>query len=152
MNHGMQIAYDEAINGMHNNDGGPFGAAIIHNGEVVASAHNEVLRTNDPTAHAEINAIRKASQILGRFDLSDCILYTTCYPCPMCMGAILWARIPAVYYGASKADAARGGFDDNQFYTLLQHPDTALDLHPVDTEKTKKLFDLWLAKKDRILY
>jgi guanine deaminase len=148
----MQIAYDEALKGMHNNEGGPFGAAIVHNGKVVASAHNEVLKSNDPTAHAEVNAIRKASQALGRFDLSDCVLYTTCYPCPMCMGAIFWARIPTVYYASSMEDAARGGFDDRRFYTMIQNPEASLDLRPIDTETTNKLFDLWRAKSNRHIY
>lgn len=151
MNHWMQIAYNEALFGMQNNEGGPFGAVLLHNGNIIATAHNEVLRTNDPTAHAEINVIRKASQILGRFDLSDCILYATCYPCPMCLGAILWARIPTVYYGATVEDAQLGGFDDKRFSTLVQHP-TALDLRPLDIEKTRTLFTQWVEKRDRILY
>lgn len=152
MNHWMQLAYDEALKGMNGNEGGPFGALIVCNGEIVAAAHNEVLRTNDPTAHAEINAVRKASQILGRFDLSDCTLYTTCYPCPMCMGAILWARIPTVYYGATEADAKKGGFEDAQIHTLMQNPAQTLDLRPLDVEKTSVLFHKWLGKSDRILY
>lgn len=148
----MQIAYDEALKGMNSNDGGPFGAAVVLNGKVISSAHNEVLKTNDPTAHAEVNAIRKASQVLGRFDLSDCVLYTTCYPCPMCMGAIFWARIPTVYYASSMEDAAQGGFDDRRFYTMITNPEASLDLRPIDTEKTNKLFDFWRAKSDRNLY
>ncbi|HZF71756.1 nucleoside deaminase [Sulfuricurvum sp.] len=148
----MQIAYDEALKGMNSNDGGPFGAAIVLKGEVIASAHNEVLKTNDPTAHAEVNAIRKASQALGRFDLSDCVLYTTCYPCPMCMGAIFWARIPTVYYASSMEDAAQGGFDDRRFYTMINHPETSLDLRPIDAENGKELFQKWNKKEDKKLY
>jgi len=148
----MQIACEEALFGMENNDGGPFGAVIIRDDVIIASAHNEVLKTNDPTAHAEINAIRKASHILGRFDLSDCTLYTTCYPCPMCMGAIFWARIPTVYYASSMEDAAEGGFDDRHFYTMIRNPETSLNLHPIDPEKGKELFNKWLEKKDRVLY
>jgi guanine deaminase len=148
----MNIAYNEAILGMDHNEGGPFGAVIVCDGKVIAYAHNKVLKTNDPTAHAEINAIRKASDLLGRFDLSDCILYTTCYPCPMCMGAIFWARIPTVYYGATMEDAARGGFDDTKFYTMIQNPEQALDLRPLDGEKTKELFEKWLKKKERTIY
>lgn len=148
----MQIACDEAVLGMMNNDGGPFGAAIVHKGKVVAAAHNEVLKTNDPTAHAEINAIRKASQVLGRFDLSDCILYTTCYPCPMCMGAIFWARIATVYYASSMDDAAEGGFDDRRFYTMIHHPESSLDLRPIDAEQGKELFRKWHVKEDKTLY
>ncbi len=148
----MDIAYNEAILGMDHNEGGPFGAVIVCNGEIVARSHNEVLKTNDPTAHAEINALRKASHLLGRFDLSDCTLYTTCYPCPMCMGAIFWARISIVYYGASMEDAAIGGFDDAKFYTMIRNPEHALDLRPLDGEETKKLFEKWQEKNDRTVY
>jgi guanine deaminase len=148
----MQIAYDEALKGMHNNEGGPFGAVIVHNGKVVASAHNEVLKSNDPTAHAEINAIRKASHTLGKFDLSDCVLYTTCYPCPMCMSAIFWARIPTVYYASSMDDAAEGGFDDRIFYEMIRNPEASLDMRPIDAEKGKELFQKWNKKGDKRLY
>lgn len=152
MNHWMQIACDEAVLGMKNNAGGPFGAVIMRDDIIIASAHNEVLQTNDPTAHAEINAIRKASHALGKFDLSDCVLYTTCYPCPMCMGAIFWARIPTVYYASSMDDAAEGGFDDRIFYTMIHNPESSLDLSPIDTEKGKELFRQWLEKANRTLY
>ncbi|MBN2870034.1 MAG: nucleoside deaminase [Campylobacterales bacterium] len=152
MNHWMSIALMEAAEGMDRGEGGPFGAVIVKDGEVIARAHNEVLKTNDPTAHAEILAIRKASEALGTFDLSGCVLYASCYPCPMCMGAILWARIPTVCYGASMEDAAAGGFDDAHFYAMIRNPHTALDLRPAGTEKAKKLFERWLAKEDRRLY
>ncbi|DAB37994.1 MAG TPA: tRNA-specific adenosine deaminase [Sulfuricurvum kujiense] len=152
MNEWMRIACDEALQGMEKNEGGPFGAAIVREGKIIASAHNEVLGTNDPTAHAEINAIRRASAALGKFDLSDCTLYTTCYPCPMCMGAIFWARIPTVYYASSMNDAAEGGFDDRIFYEMIRSPESTLDLRPVDTEKSKKLFKLWEEKEDKKLY
>lgn len=152
MNRWMRIAYDEALFGMQNNDGGPFGAVIVQENRVIATSHNKVLKTNDPTAHAEINVIRKASRILGQFDLSDCTLYTTGYPCPMCLGAILWARIPTVYYGATMEDAQLGGFDDKRLSALLRNPDTALDLRPLDVEKTRELFTRWVEKSDRQLY
>lgn len=152
MNRWIQIAYDEALKGMETNEGGPFGAAIVRNSELIASSHNTVLQSNDPTAHAEINAIRKASHTLGKFDLSDCILYTTCYPCPMCMGAILWARIPTVYYASSMDNAAEGGFDDRAFYTIIRDPESSLDLRPIDPEKGKELFTSWAAKEDKKLY
>lgn len=152
MNHWIQIACDEAVLGMMNNEGGPFGAIIMRDDIIIASAHNEVLKSNDPTAHAEINAIRKASHVLGKFDLSDCVLYTTCYPCPMCMGAIFWARIPTVYYASSMDDAAEGGFDDRRFYNMIKDPETAIKLHPIDTEKGKELFQKWNKKSNRTLY
>lgn len=152
MNSWMAIARDEAIKGMDNNEGGPFGAAIVRNGELIAAAHNEVLGANDPTAHAEINAIRKASEKLSTFDLSECVLYTTCYPCPMCLGAILWARIPTVYYASSMEDAARGGFDDKAFYAMFNKPQEAIDITSIDSDEGKKLFTLWNTKEDRKLY
>lgn len=152
MNNLMEEAFKEAQIGMEVGDGGPFGAAVVREGKIVASGHNEVLLTNDPTAHAEITAIRKASKILGKFDLSDCILYTTCYPCPMCMSAIFWARIPTVYYASSMDDAAEGGFDDRIFYEMIRNPEASLDLRPIDTEKGKELFSKWTAKEDKKLY
>lgn len=152
MNRWIAIACDEAVHGMEANEGGPFGAAIVREGKVIASAHNEVLKTNDPTAHAEINVIRRASAALGKFDLSDCVLYTTCYPCPMCMGAIFWARITTVYYASSMEDAAEGGFDDRIFYEMIRHPEASLDLRPIDAEKGKELFSKWATKEDKKLY
>lgn len=152
MNRWMAIACDEAAKGMDNNEGGPFGAAIIRNGTLIASAHNEVLVTNDPTAHAEINAIRKASETLGTHDLSDCILYTTCYPCPMCLGAIFWAHIPTVYYASSMEDAAEGGFDDKAFYTMFNSPQDAINITSIDSDEGKKLFSRWNKKSDKTVY
>lgn len=152
MNRWMKIAHNEAVSGMMNDDGGPFGAVIIRHNEIIASAHNEVLKTNDPTAHAEINAIRKASAILKTHDLSECILYTSCYPCPMCMGAIFWARIPTVYYASSMDDAAEGGFDDRIFYTMIRNPEASLRLLPMDEEEGKNLFRQWQTKEDKKLY
>ena len=152
MNQWMKIAYSEAKSGMLANEGGPFGAVIIHKGEMIAAAHNEVLKSNDPTAHAEINAIREASKKLGRFDLADCILYTTCMPCPMCLGAIFWARIPVVYYGATEDDAARGGFDDRRFYEMIRGENSDVKLLQIDQEVNARLFDKWLEKDDRRIY
>jgi len=148
----MEKAYHEAIKGMESGDGGPFGAAVVKDGKLLSLQHNRVLSTNDPTAHAEVNAIREASQKLGRFDLSDCVLYTTCYPCPMCLGALLWARIPVVYFGATDADAASGGFDDERFHTFWNNPESAIALKPLDLEQTRTLFDRWNAKEDRKMY
>jgi guanine deaminase len=152
MNPWMEIAHNEALKGMENNEGGPFGALIVRDGTIIAQAHNEVLKTNDPTAHAEILAIREASQKLSTFDLSECTLYTTCYPCPMCMGAIFWARIPTVYYGSSMEDAEEGGFDDKVFYTMIRTPGIAVNLHHTESEKVKALFTQWRTKEDRQLY
>ena len=145
----MKIAYNEATEGMLANDGGPFGAVIVHGDKVITTAHNEVLKTNDPTAHAEINAIRKASEQLGRFDLSDCVLYCTCTPCPMCLGAIFWARIGTVYYGATEQDAARGGCDDLRFYEKIRGRNRAVIFKQVDHEGNAKLSDPVLEKDHR---
>jgi guanine deaminase len=152
MNRWMKIAYDEATNGMLADEGGPFGAVIVKDGDVIAKAHNTVTSSNDPTAHAEINAIREASQKLGSFDLSGCTLYTTCMPCPMCLGAVMWARISDVYYGATEKDAAEGGFDDLHFYELLKGKDKGLNLKQIDQKENASLFGMWNQKKNRILY
>ncbi|EDZ61134.1 CMP/dCMP deaminase, zinc-binding [Sulfurimonas gotlandica GD1] len=152
MNKWMKIAYDEATEGMLANDGGPFGAVIVKDDKIISQAHNQVLKSNDPTAHAEVNAIRKASEVLETFDLSGCVLYTSCMPCPMCLGAIFWARIETVYYSATEEDAARGGFDDKRFYEMLDGKNSALNLKRIDAENSTKLFDLWLEKNDREIY
>ena len=114
----MQVAIDEALKGIDANEGGPFGAVIVKDNKIISKAHNLVLKTNDPTAHAEINAIKEASSKLNSFDLSGCELYTTCEPCPMCLGAIFWARIDRVYFGATKLDAQKAGFDDNKIIEI----------------------------------
>jgi len=101
------------------NGGGPFGAVIVKDGEIIAQGFNQVTRTNDPTAHAEVLAIREASKKLNTFDLSGCEIYTSCEPCPMCLGAIYWAHIDKVYYGNNKVDAKNIGFDDSLFTMRL---------------------------------
>ena len=152
MNKWMKIAYEEAITGMSANNGGPFGAVIIKDDKVIASAHNQVLKTKDPTAHAEINVIRKASKILNNFDLSDCTLYTTCQPCPMCLGAIFWSRIKVVYYGATKNDAAKGGFDDQRFYEMMAGNNNEVSLKQIDHQENAELFQQWNKKTDAQQY
>lgn len=119
MNIYMKLAVEEALKGIKLHDGGPFGAVIVRNDVVISKGHNKVISTKDPTAHAEIVAIREASRILNSFDLSDCVLYTTCEPCPMCFSAIHWARIGTVYYGATRQDASQIGFDDAILYEML---------------------------------
>lgn len=152
MNKFMKIAYDEAVYGMLKNDGGPFGAVIVKDDKVIAKAHNSVLKSNDPTAHAEINAIRVACEALGTFELNGCILYTSCKPCPMCLGAIFWARILTVYYGANEDDAAHGGFDDKRFYEMIKGKNSDVKLIELDAEQNAKLFDIWLEKNDKKMY
>ncbi len=152
MNRWMKIAYDEATAGMLADEGGPFGAVIVKDDKIIASAHNEVLKTKDSTAHAEMNAIRRACKALDSFDLSGTILYTTCQPCPMCLGAIFWARIKIVYYGATEDDAARGGFDDRDFYAMMRGDKSNLVMKQIDHKKNAELFDKWLEKSDHQIY
>ncbi|UFH60374.1 nucleoside deaminase [Sulfurovum mangrovi] len=148
----MQIAYDEAIKGMNANEGGPFGAVIVKDGEILAKAHNRVLATNDPTAHAEVIAIKKASQLLGTHDLSGCTLYATTQPCPMCLGAIFWARIKTVYYGTTTLDAAKGGFDDARFYEMIEGRNSDIAFKQIDHEACAEIFEQWDEKEDKQLY
>ena len=124
----MALAIAEARAGREKREGGPFGAVITRNGEVVAACHNTVLATNDPTAHAEINAIRAACEKLGRPHLDDCELHTSCEPCPMCLGAIYWARLKAVHYAADRHDAAGAGFGDADFYKEFAKPAEAREI------------------------
>lgn len=118
----MGAAIAEGERGRASRAGGPFGAVVVRNGEIIARSHNTVLADCDATAHAEVNAIRAACQHLGRCHLDDCELYTSCEPCPMCLGAICWARLKAVYFAADRFDAARAGFDDAEFYEEIAKP------------------------------
>jgi len=154
MNPFMKIAIEAAKKGMESGMGGPFGAVVVQNGEVIAIAHNEVLGTNDPTAHAEIVAIRKAAAKLGRFDLSDCELYSTCEPCPMCLSAIHLAGIRKLYFGADRHDSTVGGFDDIIIYQLMDGSADSPLLRPVivDQKECAALFHEWAAKADRVMY
>ena len=142
MNKFMKLALEEAIKGINEKAGGPFGAVIVRNGEVIAKAHNEVVSSHDPTAHAEVVAIRRASEKLGRFDLSDCEIYTTCEPCPMCYSATHWAKIKKMYYGATREDAANVGFDDEYLYKILSGDlrDDSLVLEQSDRDECLKPF------------
>ncbi|MCJ7611584.1 MAG: nucleoside deaminase [Candidatus Aminicenantes bacterium] len=139
---------------MNRNEGGPFGAVIIRNDRVVARAHNRVVKTHDPTAHAEVLAIRAASRTLGRFDLSDCVIVSTCEPCPMCLAAIYWAKIRRLYYGCTQEDAARIGFDDRYIYQVLKGQIKKPRLRSINIERDSclKLFQAWSGKKDKVRY
>lgn len=150
----MAEAIKEALKGIQLKEGGPFGAVIVRGDEIIARGHNRVIASKDPTAHAEIVAIRNAAEVLDSFDLSDCILYTTCEPCPMCYGAIHWARIPQVFYGATRQDAAKIGFDDNLLYEFLSGrvTDTDLFLNQVSREVCLTVFDEYVKDKERVPY
>jgi guanine deaminase len=154
MNEYMQLAHRAAEIGMDSNQGGPFGAVIVRNGEIIAMAHNEVLGTNDPTAHAEIVAIRRAAVHLGRFRLSDCAIYSTCEPCPMCLAAIHWAGITKLHFGADRYDAAVGGFDDKLIYDIINgNADSPLNRPDIiDKQECAELFQLWNKKANRKMY
>ena len=134
--------------------GGPFGCVIVRKGAVVARGNNQVTSTNDPTAHAEVVAIRNACRELNTFQLSDCELYTSCEPCPMCLSAIYWARIPTVYYGNTRQDAAAIGFDDDFIYQQipLAPEKRAVKMSPCLREEALKAFQGWAAKTDKIRY
>jgi guanine deaminase len=116
----LKRAIDLALENIENAQGGPFGAVIVKNGEIIAEGTNHVTTFNDPTAHAEVVAIRNACQKLNTFQLDDCEIYCSCEPCPMCLGAIYWARPKAVYFAAGKADAANAGFDDSFIYDEIK--------------------------------
>jgi guanine deaminase len=150
----MQIALDEAYKGMRNNEGGPFGAVIVKDGKVIAQGHNEVIATNDPTAHAEVVAVRKAAKKLGRFDLSDCEIYSLCEPCPMCFAAVHWAKIKKLYYACTRQDAADIGFDDKFIYDVIKGVATRkqLTLVQIDRLEGLKPFEEWSSKTDRVQY
>ncbi len=148
----MKKAIKEAKKGIGKNDGGPFGAVIVKSGKMISKAHNKVLSSKDPTAHAEIEAIRKASKKLGRYDLSDCELYTTSKPCPMCLGAVFWSRIKTVYYGTSEDEVASIGFDDKKFYAFLRGDKTAIKFIRTGHKKSLNLLKFWEQKKDKKLY
>ena len=136
------------------NGGGPFGAVITRNGEVVATGVNRVTANNDPTAHAEVSAIRNAAEALGTFDLSDCEIYTSCEPCPMCLGAIYWARLKKVYFAKNKTDAKNIGFDDSFIYDELALPrqERKLASEILLHDEAMEAFRLWDRKEDKIEY
>jgi len=135
-------------------NGGPFGAVIVRDGEIIAVAGNCVTSTNDPTAHAEVVAIREACKTLDTFDLSGCEIFASCEPCPMCLGAILWARIGRLYYAADRNDAARAGFDDELFYRELSLSNDKRLLKPTQMlqKEAIEVFDQWNDSADKIPY
>jgi len=149
MRHAIRLSIDNVEKG-----GGPFAAVIVRRGEIIATGVNTVADDNDPTAHAEVNAIRAASGKLQHFHLDDCILYTTCEPCPMCLGAIYWAGIQDIYYGNTREDAARYGFKDEHLYLEASRSIDQREIRftRILGKESIEAFNLWDQKSDKIVY
>ena len=150
----MQEAISLANENVHNGKGGPFGAVVVKDGVVVGRGGNRVTTSNDPTAHAEIVAIREATKKLGTFDLSGCDIYASCEPCPMCLGAIYWAHIDKLYYAATKDDAAKASFDDSFIYAEIAKPKDQRQLQSVQMmrEDAIKIFEEWNESEKKTPY
>lgn len=150
MEEAIRLATNSVTNG-----GGPFGALVAKDGEAVAIGNNQVTATLDPTAHAEVSAMRAACKQLDTFSLEGCVLITSCEPCPMCLSSALWARVDRIVYAADRHDAAVAGFDDRKFYDLFEKKPASMWPTPVeqlDLPNRTAPFDAWLAKSDRIDY
>ena len=158
MNKYMKIAKELSEENLKTNIGGPFGACIVKDEKIIGKGSNHVLSNNDPTAHAEIMAIRDACKNLSTYDLSGCELYTSCFPCPMCLSAIIWANIKKVYYGNTKEDAKEIGFRDEDIYNYLKEltyktqDNKVLNLENIDREETIEVFNKYLEKNDKTIY
>lgn len=150
----IKRAIELSEKGMDDHAGGPFGAVIVKDGKIIAEGYNEVTSTKDPTAHAEVVAIRRACEQLDTFQLDGCILYTSCEPCPMCLGAIYWARPKAVYYACTKEDAAAIGFDDDFIYDELDKDmdDRRINFINLERKAGKEIFIKWQETEGRIDY
>jgi guanine deaminase len=150
----MQMAIELSEQNIKHAQGGPFGAVIVKDGMVVARSANKVVMQNDPTAHAEISAIRMACQELGTYDLEGCEIYTSCEPCPMCLGAIYWAHIGKVYYANTKQDAAAIGFDDHAIYNELEQPmqKRKLGFIQLMRDEAQAVFKQWQASQAKTDY
>lgn len=150
----MQEAIILSQNGINNNEGGPFGCIVVKDDQIVGRGNNKVTGTNDPTAHAEVVAIRDACKNLQTFQLDGCEIYTSCEPCPMCLGAIYWARPSVIYYANTRHDAAEIGFDDSMIYEEmradLEH--RKIPIINLGREDAKKVFDNWQLKEDKTEY
>lgn len=151
----MEEAKKLADNNLVTNVGGPFGAVVVKDDKIIGRGSNHVLGHKDPTAHAEIEAIRDACKTIDSYDLTGCTIYTTCYPCPMCMSAIIWSNIKKVYYGNSKIDAANIGFRDDFIYQFIEEKSTnkeILELIELDKEYTIETFNQFQNKQDKTIY
>jgi guanine deaminase len=150
----MRRAIELAQNGIDANDGGPFGAIVVKNGKIIGEGCNRVTSTNDPTAHAEVVAIREACQNLNSFQLEDCTIYTSCEPCPMCLGAIYWARPKQMFFACNREDAARVGFDDRLIYEEIERPIEERRIKSINflREEGLRVFENWAKKSDKTEY
>ena len=149
MREAIRLASESVRNG-----GGPFGAVIVKDGKIVAGSSNRVTIDNDPTAHAEVNTIREACRRLGTFDLSGCVIYTSCEPCPMCLGAIYWAHIDRIYYGNTRKDAADINFADDFIYEEMDKPlgERTVPIIPMLRDEALQSFRMWTEKNDKTEY
>lgn len=149
MREAIRLSEENVVNG-----GGPFGAVIARDGEIVATGVNRVTANNDPTAHAEVSAIREACRKLGTFDLAGCEIFSSCEPCPMCLGAIYWAHLDKLYFGNNKTDAKNIGFDDSFIYDELELPreKRKLPAEPMMSDVAFHAFRMWMDKDDKIEY
>lgn len=152
--HWMREAIRLSFEGMKQGHGGPFGAIVVKDNRLIGKGYNRVLSSHDPTAHAEVEAIREACRTLGDFQLSGCTIYTSCEPCPMCMGAIYWARPERVFYANTRADAAAIGFDDDFIYRELKldMQNRSLPIRELLREEAQEAFRFWEEKSDKIRY
>ncbi len=150
----MRRAIDLALEKMRQNGDGPFGAVVVRDDEIIAEGWNQVTATNDPSAHAEMVAIRQACARLGRFELTDCDLYANCEPCPMCLGAVYWTRLRRIYYCSTRADAARIGFDDDFIYDEIALPPERRTIPAVQLadDMAELVFGEWAANRDKREY
>ena len=158
MNKYMKIAKELSEDNLKTNVGGPFGACVVKDGKIIGKGSNHVLSNNDPTAHAEVMAIRDACKNINSYDLNGCELYTSCYPCPMCLSAIIWSNIKKVYYGNTKEDAANIGFRDDYIYSYIKsltdntNDNSVLKLECIDREETIETFNQFIGKSDKTIY
>ena len=158
MNKYMKIAKELSEDNLKTNVGGPFGACVVKDGKIIGKGSNHVLSNNDPTAHAEVMAIRDACKNINSYDLNGCELYTSCYPCPMCLSAIIWSNIKKVYYGNTKEDAANIGFRDDYIYSYIKsltdntNDNSVLKLECIDREETIEKFNQFIEKSDKTIY
>jgi guanine deaminase len=150
----MRRAIELAQHGIDANDGGPFGCVVVRNGEIIAEGNNRVTSTNDPTAHAEVVAIRNACENLGTFQLDNCVIYTSCEPCPMCLGAIYWARPKQIFYACTREDAAKIGFDDQFIYDEIGKDlnERKIPIINLGRKEGQTVFDNWANKTDKKEY